>query len=81
MKNSLKKEFQYYIDHQSELVEQYNGKIIVIKDCKVIGTYDDDLKAIEASSKLHKLGTFLVQKCEEGEDNYTQTFHSRVSFG
>lgn len=80
MESPLKKEFQYYIDHQEELVEKYSGKFVVIKGCVVIGTYDDELKAIESSSKDHELGTFLVQKCESGEENYTQTFHSRVSF-
>ena len=80
MEKSLKKDFQYYLDNQDELVKEYNGKIIVIKDGKVIGVYDSDLEAIEKTSEDHELGTFLVQKCEPGDLSYTQTFHSRVSF-
>lgn len=80
MAKSLKREFKYYIEHQKELVEKYNGKFIVIKNCKVIGAYDSDLEAINKTTEKHELGTFLVQKCEPGSESYTQTYHSRVAF-
>ena len=80
MYDALKKEFEYYIEHQKELVEQYNGKFIVIKDKTVIGAYDEEVDAIKETTKKHDLGTFLVQKCESGVENYTQTDHSRVTF-
>ena len=76
----LEKEFKYYIDHQAELVEKYNGKFIVIKDCNVIGAFDSELEAIEKITEQYELGTFLVQKCEPGNESYTQTYHSRVLF-
>ena len=76
----LEKEFQYYLDNQDELVKKHNGKFVVIKDRVVIGVYDTELEAIKETSKKHKLGTFLVQKCEPGSESYTQTFHSRVAF-
>lgn len=78
MTSPLEEEFQYYIEHQDELVEKYGGKVIVIKNREVIGEYDSDLEAINETTKQHELGTFLVQKCEPGSDSYTQTFHSRV---
>jgi len=74
----LEKEFQYYIDHQDQLVAMYDGQFIVIKDGNVIGVYYGMIEAIEDTMKEHELGTFLVQKCEEGEESYTMTFHSRV---
>ena len=76
----LKKEFEYYLAHQDELVKQYNGRFVVIKDQKVIGDYSDQLTAITETQKLHALGTFLVQKVEPGSEAYTQVFHSRASF-
>ena len=79
MAEKLENEFKYYLEHQDELVKQYNGKFIVIKDLKVIGVYDSELEAIQKTSKKHELGTFLVQKCEPGNESYTQTYHSRVS--
>jgi hypothetical protein len=80
MSNNLQDEFKYYVDHQKELAEKYNGKIIVIKDRQVIGVYDSEIRAVEETKKKHTLGTFLVQKCELGPESYTQTFHSRVAF-
>ena len=77
--SGLEKEFEYYLEHQDELVKQYNGKFIVIKDCNVIGDFDSELEAVEKTSKIHELGTFLIQKCSPGAESYTQTYHSRVA--
>lgn len=76
----LRKEFDYYLDHQEELLKIYQGKFIVIKDSQVIGAYDSELEAVNKTAEKHELGTFLVQKCEPGTDSYTQTYHSRVMF-
>ena len=78
--NLLKKEFDYYLAHQDEMVKKYNGKLIVIKDGKVLGVYDDELTAVLETQKMHELGTFLVQQVSEGNAAYSQTFHSRVVF-
>jgi hypothetical protein len=80
MPSPLQKEFNYYLKNQGELVAKYNGKFVVIKDCKVIGAYDSEFQAVSETQKSHPLGTFLVQKCEPGNQSYTQTFHSRVVF-
>ena len=80
MSSPLQREFEFYLSHQDEMVEKYDGKYIVIKDGVVIGDYDDDLTAVTETQKLHELGTFLVQKVSEGDAEYSQTFHSRVGF-
>jgi hypothetical protein len=77
---NLEKEFEYYLQHQDELIKEHNGKFIVIKDEAVIGEFDSELEAVEKTSQQHELGTFLVQKCEPGSESYTQTYHSRVVF-
>ncbi|HZE60921.1 MAG TPA: DUF5678 domain-containing protein [Burkholderiales bacterium] len=80
MDNPLKKEFAYFLANQKEMVEKYNGKVVVIKDEKVIGVFETEAEAVSKTQKDHKLGTFLVQKVEPGTSGYTQTFHSRVAF-
>jgi len=80
MAKALEKEFEYYLAHQAELVEKFDGKFVVIKGNEVLGAYDSEIEAIRETMKDHELGTFLVQKCEEGEESYTMTFHSRVSY-
>lgn len=80
MTAALNEEFQYFLDHQDELVRQYRGKFVVIKGSAVIGVFDSELEAIERTSQEQELGTFLVQKCEPGSEGYSQTYHSRVAF-
>lgn len=76
----LEKEFKYYIENQNELVKKFLGKFIVIKDNQVIGDYDSQSEAYSETIKTHSIGTFLIQHCMPGTENYTQTFHSRVVF-
>jgi len=76
----LEKEFDFYLSHQAELIEKFNGKFIVIKDGQVLGAYSSDQEAVEETSKNQELGTFLVQYCSHGNNNYTTHFHSRVVF-
>ena len=78
MASPLQKEFDYYLAHQDKLVAKYEGKVLVIRDAKVVGVYDSEVEAISEASKTYPLGTFLVQRCEAGEDSVTQTYHSRV---
>jgi hypothetical protein len=80
MDSPLQKEFQYYLEHQSELVEKFNGRFVVIKEGAVIGNYGGELEAVTETQKTHKLGSFLVQFVSPGNTAYTQTFHSRVAF-
>jgi hypothetical protein len=76
----LRAEFQYYLDHQDELVKKYDGKYVAIKNGQVLGAYDDELSAVTETQKLHTLGTFLVQLVTKGNAAYSQTFHSRAVF-
>ena len=75
----LARDFTYYLAHQDELVKQYDGKVVVIKDGKVLGAYDSLIKAVTETEKAgQELGTFLVQPVSPGSDAYTHTHHSRV---
>ena len=75
----LEREFHYYLAHQDELVRQYSGKVLAIKNQTVIGVYDSEAEAVHKTARAHELGTFIVQRCEPGTDAYTQVFHSRVA--
>jgi ABC-type phosphate/phosphonate transport system ATPase subunit len=76
----LEKEFKYYLDHQGELVKKYNNRFVAIADGKVVGDYDTFEQALFKTAEKYEPGTFLVQECTEGEEAYTQKFHSRVYF-
>ena len=76
----LQQEFDFYLANQDEMVAKYDGKIIVLKNEEVLGVYEDELTAIAETRKEHQLGTFLVQRVSEGDEAYTATFQSRVTF-
>lgn len=74
----LEKEFDFYLKNQEQLVKEYEGKFIVIKNQSVIGSYSSHHEAYDETIKTEELGTFLIQHCLPGSDSYTQTFHSQV---
>lgn len=76
----LEKEFEYFRDHQDEIVKKYEGKYVVIKGGDILGAYDSELDAYLETEENHDPGTFLIQKAEPGEDTFTQSFNSRVVF-
>lgn len=80
IKAMLEKEFKYYLNNQSELVKRYNRRFLVIKDESVVGDFATMEEAYFDSVTKYELGTFLIQECTEGDEAYTQTFHSRVVF-
>jgi hypothetical protein len=65
-------EHRYYVNNKKGLLKQFEGKVIVIKDKKVIGSYDNQLDAVNKTvSSGYKLGTFLVQKVEQEDECVT----------
>jgi hypothetical protein len=77
--SNLNQELDYYISHQREIVDQYDGQVVVIHDQSVVGAYPNELEATTEARKKFKLGEFLVQRVAAGTDAFTQTFYSRVA--
>ena len=76
--DTLRKEFQFYRDSQDEMVQKYDGKVVAIKNGKVLGAYDSASEALSQTQKTHELGSFLIQKVSAGSKDYTLTIRSRV---
>jgi hypothetical protein len=57
----LEKETAFYTSHREELRSRYAGKRIVIADDQVLGVYDSDREAIDATEPQRPLGTFMVK--------------------
>ena len=77
---TLTDEFEYYLENQQALADEYEGKVIVIKNKKVIGVYKTKRDALIETEKTHKLGSFLVQLCSRDPNSTKHSFHSRVRF-
>jgi len=74
----LDDEFRYYLENQNDIVESYNGKVVVIKDDKVVDAYDSKEQAYFESIKKYKLGTFLIMRCSPGNEAYTINFPYQI---
>ena len=77
---ALRNEFEYYLEHQAELAERYQGRYVVIKSGDVLGDYETAAEAVRETARVHKPGTFLVQLSDADPESTKHTFHSRVRF-
>jgi hypothetical protein len=80
MATALKKEFDWYLANQAELIKKYNGKFLLIVGENVVGSFDSTVDAYNKGMAEYEPGKFLIQRCSSGNADYTATFHSRVSF-
>lgn len=78
--DNLESIFNYYLDHQSELVPKYGGRHIVLSNNGVQGDFGTMEEAYDFGVSKFGLGNFIVQLCTEGDKAYTQTFHTRAIF-
>ena len=77
----LRKEFEWYLENQNELVIQYDGKYLVISGRKVLFASVDKNEAYNNGINGVGVGNFILQHCTAGEEAYTATFHThRVCF-
>ena len=74
----LEKEFEYYVDHQKQLVEKYRGRYIVVIADKMVGDYSSEAEVYAESVKKYQLGTFFIQQVLPGPESYNINFHTRV---
>ena len=72
----FKKDLEWYIENQKELVRRYDGKILLIVNQKLIGAFDSMEEAYTTALKSYTLGTFTLQPCSPGSDSYTLTLHN-----
>ena len=59
---NMKENFHYYLDHQEELVQQYDGRVLVIRDKDEAYTF---------GMINYGGGNFLMQRCSPGKRDYT----------
>ena len=76
----LDKNFKYYLDHQEEILKKFEGKVVIIKDEAVINNFDNYNDAYFYAKSYLEEGTYILQRCSSGNQDYSQTFHSRVVF-
>jgi hypothetical protein len=78
----MKSQLDMYIANQREIVKEYDGQIIALKDGEVLGAYPTKLAALRAMQAAnYPPGSFMIVKCTPGDEEYTAIFHNHlVSF-
>ena len=69
-------ELAYFIANQSNLVRDYDGKVLILRGNEVVGVFNTALEAQLEAQKQFPLGTFMIQPCAPGPEAYTVTIHS-----
>lgn len=73
-------ELAFFISHQDELVQKYEGKVLAIRGAELLGVYNDALHAYIETAKQYEPGTFIIQPCQPGPEAYTVTISPVLSF-
>jgi hypothetical protein len=77
----LQNEFEWYLNHQNELVKQYSGQYLVISGQAVVYSSESKEDAYQKGISSIGVGKFILQLCTPGTEAYTITYHThRVSF-
>lgn len=74
MENLLKKENETYQKNKKKLVEESNGKYVLIRGSEIIGIYESEQDALKEGITRFGNVPFLVKKIEEVEQ--TQHYSS-----
>lgn len=76
----LKKQFDFYLANQENLVEKFNGRVLLIHNESVIGDFSSKEDAYNAGSTQFEPGDFLIIKCSPGERDYTVNYRTVYRF-
>ena len=66
----------YYIAHQNELVEKYDGKVLVLHEMQVVGAFDTFPEAVEYGRSTFGMGHFSIQECSPGDKDLVVKFYA-----
>ena len=67
MKTSLlRKQYEFYVAHEAELLEQYNGTHLVIDDSLHVYSFKEARDAYRYGAQNFGGGHFLLQECKPG---------------
>lgn len=61
----LDTERQYFEDHQPELLKEYPGKFVIIRDQEIAGSFDTLQDALVAGTRQFGLSSFLIRRTDE----------------
>ena len=74
--DAMKKNLEFYIEHQGELVSQFNGRVLLIHDQKIVGDYESKSEAYFYARDRFGPNTFSIIECSPGEEGYSVNYRT-----
>lgn len=65
--DALKKELEAYERMKPELLRKYQGKVVAIKDGRLVGVYNSEEEAFNDVLKKYGFVPVLIKRIKEGE--------------
>lgn len=59
----LERQYQFYLEHEAEFLEKYEGKYLVISESLEVTSFDTKKEAYAFGAENLGLGNFLLQEC------------------
>ena len=75
---NLRKEYDWYIQNQDELLKKYEGFYLVINYKDVADFFQTFGEAYDYGVEKFGLGNFLIQHCVRGSEAYSRIISPRV---
>lgn len=76
---SQREDFDFFWENiVGKLSKECEGKVLAIKDCKILGVYDSSVEALRETRKEHEMETFIIQRYSANRDSLIQQFHSPI---
>lgn len=76
-----KSQLEIYQEKQCELVKDFNGDIIAVKDGVCLGKFDTFVEALRSmKNKGYTEGDYMIIKCTPDNTEYTAFFANYISF-
>jgi len=77
-RESFEKSFQYFLDHEDQLITTYRDKVIAIYLNKVLGVYESTADAYFNVPKEKGIepGSFVIKNCSANDPYYVRVFHA-----
>ena len=73
---ALKKQYDFYANHETELLEKYNGMYLVITDSLQVFPFAEAREAYRYGAKNFGGGHFMLQECTPGILNVVHRINS-----
>lgn len=64
-------DYHWFLDNYNTLFQKYGTSYLAIQNKTILGVYSNFGEAVNKTSEIKPLGTFIVQFCNGDESGYT----------